>query len=148
MLLGACTALLGAGPGPLVFSDMDGEAVRVAPSEGESVVVHFWATWCRSCLEEFAVLDAEAQRCAKERVRVVAVNVGDESDEIRRFLEERPLSIPILRDAKGKVWRDVAGMGLPANLFWAGDTQRVEVGPLSLQDWRRELGALGCSPSS
>ncbi|NRA07694.1 MAG: TlpA family protein disulfide reductase [Myxococcales bacterium] len=127
---------------------MDGESVRLAPEEGESVVVHFWATWCRSCVKELGVLDAEAQRCAEDPVRVLAVNVGDEADEIRAFLADRPISIPILRDAKGKIWRDVAGLGLPANLFWTGDEQRVEVGPLSLADWRRELEGLGCAPPS
>ncbi len=141
-------ALLGAGPGTLVLRNMDGESVRLAPEEGESVVVHFWATWCRSCVKELGVLDAEAQRCAEDPVRVLAVNVGDEADEIRAFLADRPISIPILRDAKGKIWRDVSGLGLPANLFWTGDEQRVEVGPLSLADWRRELEGLGCAPPS
>ena len=63
-------ALLGAGPGTLVLRNMDGESVRRAPEEGESVVVHFWATWCRSCVKELGVLDAEAQRCAEDPVRV------------------------------------------------------------------------------
>ena len=140
-------------PSPVPALDFDlellgGGRARLAQYRGQLLLLDFWATWCRSCVKEVGVLDAEAQRCAEDPVRVLAVNVGDEADEIRAFLADRPISIPILRDAKGKIWRDVSGLGLPANLFWTGDEQRVEVGPLSLADWRRELEGLGCAPPS
>lgn len=143
--MGASFALLGAAEDPLVFSKMDGGAALLAPGEDEAIVIHFWATWCPSCREEFPVLNAAVQGCEDAKVRLVAVNVGDEPEEIRSFQEEVPIAMPILRDSEGEVWRRVSGVGFPSNLFWTGEERRVEVGALGPLDWRKALDEMGCA---
>jgi len=143
--LGASFALLGAAADPLVVSELDGAEASLAPGEDEALIIHFWATWCDSCREEFPVLNAALAGCENGKVRLVAVNVGDEAEEIRAFQKEVPISVPILLDSEGEAWRRVSGLGFPANVFWTRDDRRVEVGALSPVAWRKVLAELGCA---
>lgn len=123
----------------------DGSATQVRPESGEHLVVHFWATWCPSCIEDIASLQEAADGCADARVRILLVDVGDDELEIGKFAERHAIRLPIFRDPKGEVWRGLASQGLPANLFWSPGDRRVEIGPKTPADWRSALGALGCA---
>jgi thiol-disulfide isomerase/thioredoxin len=142
--------LLGAGGEPaLDFETLAGERVRVTLEESDAaLVVHFWATWCPECTDELPALDRAATRCASGRVRVVAVNVGEDSGVVERFLGERPLRLPVLRDPEGDVWRRAVGRGLPANLVVTREGRRTELGPRVAQGWEERLAGLGCAPGT
>ena len=80
-------ALLGAASGGLELHSVDGEAVRLRPESADApLVLHFWATWCPSCVEELGVLDAAVRDCLAAGVQVVAVNVGEDAATIRQYL--------------------------------------------------------------
>ena len=137
--------LLGAAGEPsLDFETLAGERVRVALETDAALVVHFWAIWCPECTDELAALDRAATRCARGPVRVVAVNVGDAPVAIERFLGERPLRLPVLRDPEGDVWRRAVGRGLPANLVVTREGRRTELGPRDVKGWEGLLAELGC----
>jgi hypothetical protein len=77
-------------------------------------------------------------------VRVVTVNVGEEAAQINAFTSELGLRLPVLRDARGKVWRELSGVGLPVNLIWTRDERRIDIGPHDAAAWAETLGSLGC----
>ena len=54
------------------------------------------------------------------------------------------LSLPLLRDPEGKLWRRFA-RGLPANLIQMRKSQSVVTGPYGEAEWEERLQALGCS---
>ena len=56
------------------------------------MLVHFFATWCEPCVEELAAIDRLA---ATGRVAVLAVDVGEVDDRVRRFLASHPVSFPV-----------------------------------------------------
>jgi thiol-disulfide isomerase/thioredoxin len=56
--------------------DRDGNAVDLAQGAGKVQVVTFWATWCAPCRKELPMLEG-IQRVARDRVRVVAVNIEE-----------------------------------------------------------------------
>jgi thiol-disulfide isomerase/thioredoxin len=141
LLLAAATAA----EKPLSFLDLRGGVVEVAPADaGGAVVLHFWASWCPSCLEELPPLERAAGACRGAPVRVWAVNTGEGAEEVAAFVAKHGIGLPVLRDPKGRVWRELSGQGLPLNVVWRGDIRRVEVGPRSEDAWRAELAALGC----
>ncbi|HXV36757.1 MAG TPA: TlpA disulfide reductase family protein [Myxococcota bacterium] len=124
---------------------LDGEAVIVEPPEKSGpVVLHFWATWCPSCVEELGLLDREAAPCRAARVRVVAVNVGEDVETIRRYTAQHALALESLRDPTGSVWRSLSDEGLPLNFTWLPGERRIELGPRTRAQWRTALAALGC----
>jgi thiol-disulfide isomerase/thioredoxin len=129
---------------PLALVDLDGAPVEVSLRSSEAgVVVHFWATWCPSCIKELAALDVAARACPT-KVRIVAVNVAEAPETIRNFLADLPIAMTILRDATGEVWQRVSGRGLPVNLVWTHSSQRVEAGARDEAGWARLLKELGC----
>jgi thiol-disulfide isomerase/thioredoxin len=133
---------------PLAFETLAGEPVRLELEASEAgLVVHFWATWCPECTEELPALDRAAARCPGGAVRVVAVNVGEARPAVEQFLARTPLRLRVLRDPEGRVWRRVAGRGLPGNLFLTRDARRSEVGPRGAESWERKLAELGCAGS-
>lgn len=130
---------------PLRLETLEGDAVSLSGAEADATVLHFWATWCPPCKEELAALDRAAASCEASRVRVVAVDVGEDADTVRAFLADRPLALPVLLDPRGKAWRSGGGREMPANWIWQGEARRWSFGPSSEAAWRERLGALGCA---
>jgi thiol-disulfide isomerase/thioredoxin len=146
LLVALAGLTLGAGSEtPLRLTDLDGRPVALGPpAPGEAIVVHFWATWCPSCKEELGVLARAARACADDPVRVVAVDVDEDAETVRRFLGDRPPEIPLLLDPTGHAWRRAAGRMLPVNLTWTSDDRVVSFGTRDVHDWAKSLSELGC----
>lgn len=67
------------------------------------VLINFWATWCPPCRVEMPQLENLYQRYRDSGLQILAVDVGDEEEAIRTFLEEKSLSFPVLVDREGLV---------------------------------------------
>jgi peroxiredoxin len=126
----------------------DGRDVELKPAEGQLLLLHFWATWCPTCIEDIRHLQNAAIGCSDERLRAVLVNVGEGDEIIREFVVEHDVRLPVLRDPKGRIWRRIDGRGLPANLFWSNEGKRTDVGPKTETEWRSLLASWGCQPVS
>lgn len=86
-------------PAPtFTLPDLDGHPVSLQTYRGQTVMLHFWATWCGVCRAELGSLERLHQRLGEDVVLVtVAVNSGDAAT-VRAFAEERGLTFPILLD--------------------------------------------------
>ena len=133
---------------PLTLVGAGGESVAVLPAPGQTVLLHFWATWCPTCGDDIAALQRAAASCPVERLRVVLVDVDEGEAEIARFVERYGIELPLLRDPEGKVFREVGGRGLPMNLVWSKGERTTDIAPRSEAEWRKHLDALGCGASS
>lgn len=81
-----------------VLSDVDGEPVHLSDFRGQTVMLHFWATWCGVCRAELGSLQRLHERTGDGAVLVtVAVNSGD-AETLQAFARERELTFPILVD--------------------------------------------------
>lgn len=88
---------------PLVLQGktLDGQDFNLRAHAGKVVVVHFWATWCDACIEEFAEFQRLAAKYQRDLV-VVGVNLDDSPDETRRYLQQnRQVSWPQLFEPGG-----------------------------------------------
>ena len=67
---------------------------------GKLVIVHFFATWCEPCRDELKSLEALAERFEGRAFRILAVDVGEPADRVRRFLERNGITLrfPVLID--------------------------------------------------
>jgi thiol-disulfide isomerase/thioredoxin len=79
-------------PGPnrgLVLTTIDGKKVDLGATGGKALLVDFWATWCKPCVEEIPHLGALARRHADD---VVVVAVTDEDrDDVTTFAKTHPM---------------------------------------------------------
>ena len=76
----------------------DGKTISLQEFKGRPVIVTFWATWCGPCVAESDELNKLARKY--ERLVILGLDVNDEPDALRQFLQKRPLSYTVLKAGK------------------------------------------------
>lgn len=132
-------------PEELTLRTLSGSEVTLEPGQpGDPLIIHFWASWCPSCLAELPALDRLARDTCDGRVRILAVNLVESSETVSRVVRERGLSLEIARDPDGALFRLLAGGSMPANYIRTPEGVSRSEGPMSEKDWVRVLGEAGC----
>jgi thiol-disulfide isomerase/thioredoxin len=114
-------ALLALGPakadGPAIpFSGTDlntGETISLEEYRGKVVLVDFWASWCPPCLESLPAYERIRQHLGPDVFEVIAINVDENTEDGLKFLEERPVSYPVLADPEGDIGKPYNVRSLP-----------------------------------
>ncbi len=106
------------GPAPAVAGvDLDGRPLSLAAYAGRPVLVHFWATWCPVCRAEAGNISDLARDHA-----VITIALEDTPpEELKRFLGERGLAYPVIRDPDGRLAARYGVRGVPASFVVDGD---------------------------
>ncbi len=86
---------------------LDGEAAHLGAETGKIVIVHFFATWCEPCRDELKSLQRLAEAFEARPFQILAVDVGEPGDRVRRFLERNKINLrfPVLIDFDKKAMR-------------------------------------------
>jgi peroxiredoxin len=85
-----------------------GTHISLESQRGRVVLVHFFATWCAPCKEEFPALYRLVERAGPDSLVVLAISVAEVEPTLRRFLESTPVNFPVLLDqdrAVAKAWK-------------------------------------------
>jgi cytochrome c biogenesis protein CcmG, thiol:disulfide interchange protein DsbE len=80
-----------------------GKTISPADFGGRVLVLNFWATWCRGCLEEFAGLNKFAADTARDGVVVLAISIDKNEQLYKRFLASTRPSFETSRDAEADI---------------------------------------------
>lgn len=54
---------------------------NISESKGHMIVLHYWGTWCRSCIAELKSLAALQEKYGDRGLRILAVSIDDPGDE-------------------------------------------------------------------
>jgi len=90
----------------LELDAFDGTRFALAEHDQQVVLVNFWASWCRPCVEEIPSLHRLQAKIKNPAFSIVTVNVGENRQRITRFLERVPVELPLLMDVDSKVSTD------------------------------------------
>lgn len=90
---------------PLSLPSHEGPPWSLAAARGTPVLLNFWASWCEPCRSEMPSLELLAERNEAQGLQVIAVNFRETDAAIRRYLNQWPITLPILRDADGAAAR-------------------------------------------
>lgn len=90
----------------------DGE-ISLQSLQGKVVYLDFWASWCGPCRVSFPVLEALRQEFADQGFEVYAISVDEDPADSHRFLEEVPVSYPVVIDTTGATPSAWAPPGMP-----------------------------------
>jgi len=80
-----------------------GESESLAAQRGKVVLINFWATWCRPCLEEMPSMERLYRDLAGEAFEMLAISVDETAEPIGDFRERLGLTFPILLDPEQRV---------------------------------------------
>jgi peroxiredoxin len=97
---------------------LDGTRVRF-PSDfsGKSVVIRFWADWCKYCEGEMRDIEPIYQRNKAQGVDVLAVNVGQDRATASAFIGKLGISYTALLDEDAAIAKRYGVTGLPTTYF-------------------------------
>jgi len=79
------------------------EQIRLSDYRGKIVFLDFWASWCPPCLVSLTAYDKIYRELDSEEFEIIAINVDENIDDGIAFLEDHPVSYPVLADPDGKV---------------------------------------------
>ena len=88
-------------------------AGSLAALRGKVVYLDFWASWCGPCRVSFPQLEQLRQELGPRGFEVLAVNVDEVEPDALRFLEEVPVSYPVVRDGSGATPAAYGILGMP-----------------------------------
>jgi cytochrome c biogenesis protein CcmG, thiol:disulfide interchange protein DsbE len=73
-----------------------GSQFNNASVKGKVVLFEFWTSWCKYCEEEASLVDDIAKEFSDRGLLVLAVNVLESDQTVKKYLAEHPRSVPIV----------------------------------------------------
>jgi thiol-disulfide isomerase/thioredoxin len=64
--------------------------------KGKVVLFEFWTTWCKYCEEEASLVDEIAREFSGKGLIVLAVDVLEPDQKVKKYLAEHPRAVPIV----------------------------------------------------
>jgi thiol-disulfide isomerase/thioredoxin len=118
---------------PVKLDLLDGGTLDLASYKGKNVVIlDFWATWCGPCVRAMPVIDAVAEKFKEKGVLLFAVNLQEEPEDIKKFLEEAEIQLDVALDKTGEAAQAYKAEAIPQTVIIGkdGTVQVVHVGLL------------------
>lgn len=106
-----------AGGAPLQLVDLAGRRVTLGEYLGRPVWIIFWATYCHACQREEPDLRGVYGSHANSDLVVLAIDVGEEPDTVRGYVEDRQLPWVVLIDSDGSAVAAYGAIGTPTHYF-------------------------------
>lgn len=113
--------LLQAAKPAFTLDDSNRQTIALNDLRGQTVLVHFFATWCEPCRVELPALHRLAERAGA--IRILAISVAEPEARVRNFLDKMPLGFPILLDRDRAVARAWNVSALPTTYILDGALQ-------------------------
>ena len=118
----------------LNITDLSGKLHTVGQYQGRPMLVHFWATWCAPCRRELPALQRAYKVLEPNGVVVLAINMGEQADHVRRFLSDQTLSFPILINPSSSLRDRWQLLGMPTTYVVDG-RGKIVYGAVGERDW-------------
>ena len=77
------------------FKDFNRNMQPLGQWKGKTLVVYFWATWCKPCLSEIPQLVSLYDTYRSKNVVIVGVAI-DQADKVEKFTKEHRVTYPIV----------------------------------------------------
>ena len=92
-----------------------GGSISLTDYRGKVVFIDFWASWCPPCLASLPAYDKMYQELGNTEFEFIAINVDENTEDGIFFLEDHPVSYPVLADPEGDIGIPYRGRSLPVS---------------------------------
>jgi thiol-disulfide isomerase/thioredoxin len=106
------------GPAPQ-FSEPSrgGATISLAQYKGQVVMLNFWASWCGPCRQEMPLLENIYKKYNKLGFTLIGVNVEPDSKAADAWLQQTPVSFPVIYDKASEVSKMYNVAGMPSTVI-------------------------------
>ena len=119
-LIASLPALAGdaSGPAPqFTLGAKGGSTVSLAQYKGQVVMLNFWASWCGPCRQEMPLLESIYKQYKKSGFTLIGVNVEPDSKAADKWLEQTPVTFPVIYDKESTVSKSYDVSGIPSTVI-------------------------------
>jgi thiol-disulfide isomerase/thioredoxin len=111
----------------VAFETAEGSQATLEEFRGKHIVLNFWATWCAPCRKEMPGLSALQEELGGDDFEVVTIATGrNPLPAMQRFFEEIEVgNLPLHRDPRQKLAREMAVLGLPVTVILDPDGNEI-----------------------
>lgn len=126
------------------LASLDGRTIGPPDFAGQVVVIDFWATWCGPCKLQAQFLDRLHEEVGS-RVQFLAIDVGEEEDRVRGYVDKDPFPYPVLLDPEEELMDRYQILGLPTVMVIdrEGRVSYMRTGLTDVPTLRRQLAKAG-----
>lgn len=121
---------------PLALPALAASSPKLSDQRGSVVLLHFFATWCEPCREEFASLGRLLAAHSND-LAVLSVSVGEVAVRVRKFMETVAPGFPVLLDEDRRAAKAWGVVSLPTTFILDADLRPRLVVEKDL-DWMRD----------
>ena len=100
---------------------LDGSSLTLSDKIGDIVILDFWATWCGPCRIAMPVLEEVAKEIAADGVHLYGVNLQEDPDRIRSYLESKGLDVAVALDTDGSIGEMYEASAIPQTVIVGRD---------------------------
>jgi peroxiredoxin len=70
-------------------TDMDGDKIQLSEYKGQVVILDFWATWCKPCVQEIPTLEDLNKTHRDDDFAIISISLDQNMDKAREFVSAR-----------------------------------------------------------
>ena len=105
------------GPAPnFTLKSLTGKNLKLSEMTGNVVLINFWASWCGPCRQEMPLLNDLHNKYGPLGFTVLGVNVEEQSDAARGFINDFPVDFPVLLDNTNQVSKMYNVVAMPTTV--------------------------------
>ncbi|UKJ06788.1 TlpA family protein disulfide reductase [Solitalea lacus] len=127
---------------------LDGKEVSISSLKGKVVVMNFWFTMCKPCVEEIPTLNkfVEKYKDRKDIVFLAPECANATNEDVQKFLKRAPFSYQIVLGGKDAAMKQYQAKVFPANFLIDKNgiirTGYVGLNPVALDDYGKMIPKL------
>lgn len=126
------------------LTDLEGNTVNLSDYRGKTVLMNFWATWCRVCQAEMPHVEKLYQKYKDRDVVILSVNATSQEKNTQRvesYVDEQGLSFPVVLDEEGAVLKQYKVTAYPTTYIIdpSGVIQDRYLGAISYDNMKKAI---------
>jgi thiol-disulfide isomerase/thioredoxin len=100
-------------PLELNLPDLSAQQRNLDEFDGKVLLVNFWASWCRPCIEEIPSIQRLAEAMQDSAFAVIGVNVGEAQRRVQATTKRLEIDFTVLLDKESAVFNGWGATVLP-----------------------------------
>ncbi len=91
--------------------------LNLANYKNQVILIDFWATWCPPCKQSMPFLNALRNELHESGFEIIAINVDEDTQEAKTFLDSYPVDYLMAYDSKGDCPTTYDVKAMPSSYF-------------------------------